>query len=216
MSLKGVKPVDKVYINVKKKLATETNKSILVKDLCEIYCSKPELIKAIEKIKIKKENENESWDYITSIEIVKKILEKYPNLDLDILGEPEILLEYKSQEDKKSFLEFIKITLVCIILFFGASLAIVNFHEDVNTRSSLSKLYYTFTGEKKDNPLLMAIPYSIGLGVGVITFFNRVFSFSKRRKMEPGPMEIELFLYDQDMEEQIFNEIKKSEEEEKR
>jgi len=166
----------------------------------------------IRKVIIKKGSIDEDWGFVTSIQITERILGKYPQINLNILGESEILLEYKSREEKNSFIQFVKITLVCIVLFFGSGFAIVNFHEDVGIAESIKKLYFTFTGIKKDNPLLMTIPYSIGIGVGVITFFNRIFSSSRRRRMEPGPMEIELFLYDQDMETVISNEVKSDQE----
>lgn len=204
--------MEKVYISVAKKASIDTELDVLVRDLGEVFCTNEKLRLAINNILIKKKNKEEDWDNITAIQIAQKILGKYPDIDLDLLGEPEILLEYKSQQIKNPFLGFVKVALVCIILFFGAGLAITNFHEDVNTKASMSKLYFTFTGVKKENPLIMNIPYSIGIGVGVVTFFNRILSQSKRRKMEPGPMEIELYLYDQDMEAQISNEVKKNKE----
>lgn len=204
--------MEKVYISVAKKASIDTELDVLVRDIGEVFCTNEKLRLAINNIIIKKKNKEEDWDNITSIQIAQKILGKYPDIDLDLLGEPEILLEYKSQQIKNPFLGFVKVALVCIILFFGAGLAITNFHEDVNTKASMSKLYFTFTGVKKENPLIMNIPYSIGIGVGVVTFFNRILSQSKRRKMEPGPMEIELYLYDQDMEAQISNEVKKNKE----
>ena len=70
-------------------------------------------------------------------------------------------------------------------------------------------IYRTLSGKDNSNPLILSIPYSIGLGIGVITFFNRIISKSPRRKKEPGPMEIELYKYDQDMEEYIINDLKK-------
>lgn len=204
--------MEKVYISVAKKASIDTELDVLVRDIGEVFCTNEKLRLAINNILIKKKNKEEDWDNITAIQIAQKILGKYPDIDLDLLGEPEILLEYKSQQVKNPFLGFVKVALVCIILFFGAGLAITNFHEDVNTKASMSKLYFTFTGVKKENPLIMNIPYSIGIGVGVVTFFNRILSQSKRRKMEPGPMEIELYLYDQDMEAQISNEVKKNKE----
>lgn len=74
---------------------------------------------------------------------------------------------------------------------------------------TLEKLYFTFTGIEKKNPLIMNIPYSLGLGIGMLTFFNRIISSSKRRKMEPGPMDVELYLYDKDMEDFIIHDLKK-------
>lgn len=201
---------EKVYIVIDKKTTIDPNKDVLVEDIGKIYCSKEDIQKNIKNIRLQKNNGIEDWDYLTATQVTEKVLTKYPNIDLSLLGEVEILIEYKSQEKNRPFLEFIKVALICVILFFGASIAIVNFHIDVNTRESMEKLYFTFTGEKKNNPLLMAIPYSIGIGVGVITFFTRVFSFSRRRKKEPGPMEIELFLYDEDMEKHILNDTKKN------
>lgn len=203
---------EKVYLKINKKATIDKDDDILIEDIGEVFTKNPITKQSIEKTRIKKNSSIENWGYISSIEVAEKLLDKFPNIDLDLLGEVEILLEYKSREPKTPFLEFVKVAAVCIILFFGANLAIINFHEDVNTSKSMKELYYTFTGEKKDNPLLLVIPYSFGIGIGVITFFSRVFSSSKRRKKEPGPMEIELFLYDEDMEKQILNETKNSKE----
>ncbi len=197
-----------VYIVINKKASIEVDNDILVEDLGDVYCIDPNIKKSIEKTRIKKKSTEEDWDYIKAIDITEKVLTKFPDIDLHMLGEIEILVEYKSKEVYKPFLEFVKVFLVCIILFFGASLAIINFHEDVNASKSMEKMYFTFTGKKRENPLVMVIPYSIGIGVGVIVFFNRVFSASKRRKKEPGPMEIQLYSYDQQMEEKILNDAK--------
>lgn len=203
---------EKVYIKLKEKAVVGIDTKIKIKDISEIYCVKPELMKKIEDVNVGKGNMEENWDYINSVKVAEKILEKYSDLDLDILGSSEVIIEYKTEEKDKPFLEFTKVIAVCIVLFFGASIAVMNFHEDVNTRKALEKLYYTFTGEKKENPLIMAIPYSIGIGVGMLTFFSRIFSFSRRRKKEPGPMEVELFLYDDETEQYILNELKNNRE----
>ncbi len=200
----------KVYIAINKKACIEPDKDVLVKDIGDVYCQDSNIKTGIEKVRVKKKNDEEDWDYLTATDVAEKVLTKYPNIDLSLLGEVEMLLEYKSEEEKKPFLEFLKVAAVCILIFFGASLAIINFHEDVNTSKSMKELYYTFTGKKTDNPLLMVIPYSFGIGIGVTVFFSRILSSSKRRRKEPGPMEIELYLYDQDMEQQILNETKKN------
>jgi len=199
---------EKVYLSIKKKAAIDPENIIYVKDIGEVYSTNNKLIRDIENIRIRDKHIIEDWDYITAIEISNKILSKYPNIELDLIGEPEILIEYKSKEEVKPLWEFIKVVFVCLVLFFGAALAIVNFHEDVNTSKTMKDLYYIFTGEKNENPLLLVIPYSLGIGVGVMTFFNRIFSPSNRRRKEPGPLEIELYMYDKDMEERVLNDIK--------
>lgn len=202
---------EKVYIEIKKKAAIDTDTKILVKDIAKVYSSRPDIMKKVEDVKLGNGSKDENWDYLGAVDITEKILEKYKDLDLDILGSSEVLIEYKSQEEKRPVWEAIKVISVCIILFFGATIAIVNFHEDVNTRESLEKIYFIFTGIKKKDPLIMGIPYSLGIGVGMLTFFSRIFTSSKRRKKEPGPMEVELFVYDDEVEQYVSSELKKDE-----
>lgn len=199
---------DKVYLMINNKATVDPGKPVYLRDIGTVYSINGNLKRDIENIRVGEKHNKEDWGNIETLEIAQKVLSKYPNIDLDLLGEGEVLIEYKSKEDKKPLWEFIKVAFVCIVLFFGAGLAIINFHEDVNTRKTMEELYYTFTGEKNKNPLLLVIPYSIGIGAGVITFFTRILSPSQRRRKEPGPMEIELYLYDKDMEESILNDTK--------
>lgn len=200
---------EKVYLTINKKATLDPKRPLLVKDLGEVYCNNQIIQKNIEMTEIATQHNKEDWDYKTAVEIAEILLTQFPMIELDLLGEVEVLIEYKSETEKNTLWKAIKIAVVCIILFFGSSLALINFHEDVNSSKTMKDLYYTFTGERKENPLLLVIPYSIGIGVGVITFFSRVISSSLRRVKEPGPMEIQLYLYDKDMEENILNETKK-------
>lgn len=202
-------PKEKVYIEINKKAAINVGEKVVVKDVADVFSTREDIKKKVEDIKLGKGSLDENWDYFGAVDITKKILEKYPELDLNILGSSEVTIEYKSREEKRQFLEVVKVISVCIILFFGATIAIMNFHEDVNTRASLEKIYFIFTGVENKNPLIMGIPYSIGIGVGMATFFSRIWTSSKRRKKEPGPMEVELFVYDDEVEQYVTNELKK-------
>ena len=200
---------EKVYVVMVEKIALGEEESLYIKDIAKVISANNNLKKGIENLKIYDCKKEEIWDLISSEEVIDRILIDYPNADIELEGPTHILLEIKSKENANKLFEFIKISFVCITLFFGAALGIMYFHEDVNMSNTLEKLYFTFSGVKVSNPLIMNIPYSIGLGVGMITFFNRIISSSKRRRMEPGPMDVELFLYDDDMEDFIINELKK-------
>lgn len=198
---------EKVYIILNSKVSIDINEKLYIKDIGEVFCLDEKLKQNIKSIEVYNSKE-ETWDYINTINIIEVILRRYPKIELDISGASNVLLEVKSKEKANKSLEILKVLFVCITLFFGAALGIMYFHEDVNMSSALEKLYYTFSGEKKPNPLIMNIPYSIGLGVGMIVFFTKIYSKSKRRRMEPGPLDIELFLYDNDMEGYILENIK--------
>lgn len=197
-----------VYLDLNRKISIEVNKKINIKDIGDVYCEDVKLKRMIEYLTIYKSKNEEDWDYITTTDITKKILEFNANLDIIFLGSSETMLEIKSKNPERRFLQFVKVMIVSIILFFGAGIAVINFHEDVNMTKSLEKIYYTLTGIKKSKPLIMTIPYTIGIGIGVLTFFNRVISTSRRRRKEPGPLEVETFLFDKDLEEYILNSLK--------
>lgn len=199
---------EQVYINLETKYFVDLNTHVYVKDIGEVYCSNDTVKKNVENVRVYNGKPAEAYDYISGTEITTKILDSIDNIDVTIIGGPDVLLEIKGQEDSKEILNILKVTAVMIILFFGAAVAIINFHEDVDMKSSMEKIYYTITGVKNKDPLILTIPLSLGIGLGMFAFFSRIFSFSKRRRQEPGPMELELFLYDRDLEDNILNELK--------
>ena len=85
----------------------------------------------------------------------------------------------------------------------------MNFHEDTSMQAVHQKLFYLMTGIKDSKPLSIQIPYSIGLGLGMILFFNHV--FKKRINEEPSPLEVEMFNYQQNIDHyMIINESEES------
>ncbi len=198
---------EQVFIKLEIYYATAPNSSVYLKDVADIFCKNESIQKYLENLKIF-DAKDENWDYVTAVDIVNKIESQKNNVDITMIGEPEVLIEIKEKKPKNIIFEFLKVFFVCAILFFGAAIAIVNFHEDVNMKKSMEKLYYIATGRYKETPLILVIPYSIGIGVGMITFFSRVLTSNKRRKKEPGPMEVEMFLYDKDMGDYIIKDIK--------
>jgi len=137
-------------------------------------------------------------------------LDSIQNIDISIIGGPDILLEIKEREKSRPFINFLKVLMVSLILFFGSAMAIINFFEDVEMESSLEKIHYLITGSREKSPMIIGIPFSIGIGLGIYAFFNRVFSLSNRRRQEPGPLELELYLYDKNLEDNNMHDLKKT------
>src|SRR5699024_8661071 len=86
---------------------------------------------------------------------------------------------------------------VYLVLLLVSELTINNFHYDVSMQDVQQKLHYLITGKKNDFPLWIQVPYSFGLGIGMLLFFNHW--FKKRFNDEPSPLEVELFNYQQDL-----------------
>lgn len=154
----------------------------MLTDVAEIYCKNSNVQKYLENLKIYKAKEEEISDFVSAIDIINKIENERDDVEVNMVGKEEILIEVKSSKKKSNFFKILKMLFVCIALFLGAGLAIVNFHEDVNMKGSMEKLYFIVTGEGKHNPLIMLIPYSIGIGIGMTAFFSSNFSNRTRRK----------------------------------
>ena len=203
----------KVYLLIKSKAAVDIRSNVYIRDIGQIYCDDKAIKTKVEDLSIYKTKTDEDWICISSIDIIEKIVDRYPNLEIEIIGQSEVLIEIKTRVQSNKLFQNIKVASIFILLFFGAGMTIMNFHTDVDMDETLEIIYYTLTGQENSNHLILTVSYSIGLGLGVIIFFNRIISKSLRRRKEPGPMEIEVFNYDKEMEEFILNDIEKSSEE---
>ncbi|WP_416197788.1 MAG: Stage V sporulation protein AA [Sporanaerobacter sp.] len=198
---------EQIYIKLETRYTAEPNSSVLLTDVAEVYCRNSDVQKYLENLKIYKAKEEEISDFVSAIDIINKIENTRNDVEVNMIGKEEILIEVKSSTKKNNFFKILKVLIVCISLFLGAGLAIVNFHEDVNMKDSMEKLYFIVTGEGKSNPLIMLIPYSIGIGIGMTAFFSSNFSNKSRRK-EPGPLEVEMDLYNKNVDEFMIQKIK--------
>lgn len=205
---------DRVFIIMRDKVAVDVSVPLYINDIGLVYSNNQVLQKNIEQLRIYAGSGIEDWDYVDANRIRKKILEKHKDIYIDISGSTETKIEIKSQEEESPVLKFLKVFIVSVIMFFGAGLSIIYFHEDVNMVNALDRLYFLFTGVDNQNTYAMNIPYSIGLGIGMVGFFKRLSSksTSRRRKKEPGPMDLELLQYDNQIEEFILSEMKKTKE----
>lgn len=135
-------------------------------------------------------------DVMKIIEIIRR---KAAHIQINLLGSGQTLVEIIYEKKKVHPIFF---GLVWLLLFIGAALAIIYFHEDVSMQQVHQRLYYMITGEFKEQPLLFQIPYSLGLGLGMILFFNHV--FQKRINEEPSPLEVEMFQYQQSLDQYVI------------
>ncbi|WP_018660518.1 stage V sporulation protein AA [Heyndrickxia acidiproducens] len=136
---------------------------------------------------------------IDLMKMITAIKKQVPAAEISPVGPSQTIIEIAGRKRKVPFLLF---TLIWILLFLGSALAIINFHVDVGMRAAQEKIYYMITGIHDDTPLLFQIPYSFGLGAGMIIFFNHL--FKKRFNEEPSPLEVEIFNYQQDIDRYIL------------
>jgi stage V sporulation protein AA len=172
---------------------------ITVGDVAVVFASKEEKEK-IESLVIYKVNEKDQNIIIIDVmRIIQAISREMENMEIQQVGPTQTIVEVVFERKRASLPFFI---VVWLLLFIGAALAIMNFHEDVSMRAVHQRLFFILTGEQDETPLLLQVPYSIGLGLGMILFFNHV--FKKRINEEPSPLEVEMFNYQQDLDRYVI------------
>ncbi len=187
-----------IYIRLKKRITTNPSTKLTLKDVAFITTTSPRK-EQLENIPIYQITEKDN-DYviIDSFIIIKHLNQLFPDLEFQLLGLNETIVHVTEEKSRPSV---ILISFVWIVLFVGTAMTIINFHYDVSMQEVQQKIHYLFTGEKKQSPLWIQIPYSIGLGVGMILFLNKW--FKKRFNEEPSPLEVEIFNYQKDLDNYI-------------
>lgn len=195
-----------IYIRMRNRVQVKQNQHVRIKDIARII-GNDETVQQLEEkslLTVKKEDQNIIIvDLVQMIETIRTI---NPKLEIQTLGPTQTIIEVVYEKKKVSLLSF---AAVWLLLFLGAVMTIMNFHVDVSMGEVHQKLFTIITGKVDEKPLLIQIPYSIGLGVGMILFFNHF--FKKRFNEEPSPLEVEMFNYQQDLDQYvIMNENKES------
>ncbi|MFO1441693.1 stage V sporulation protein AA [Bacillus sp. Bva_UNVM-123] len=195
-----------VYIRLCHRVQVRPHETILLKDVAQIIAAET-IIEKLEKLPIYKVTElDQNIIVIDVMKIIRFVNQKIQPVDIQTIGPSQVIIEVISKKRKVSIPLFL---IVWLLLFFGAALTIMNFHEDVSMQRVQQRIYTIITGEVDKKPLIFQIPYSFGLGLGMILFFNHL--FKKRLNEEPSPLEVEMFNYQMDLDQYIsLNENKES------
>ena len=187
-----------VYIRFKKSIQVEGLKEIKLKDIA-LISTKSKKKSALEQTKIyqitKKDHNIIIIDSFFVIDYLNKVNE---DLEFQSIGPSQTIIRVEQSKQKPPILI---VAGVWLILFIGTAMTIMNFHYDVSMQEVQQKLHYLLTGKENKFPLWIQIPYSLGLGVGMLLFLNHW--FKKKINEEPSPLEVELFNYQQDLDKYI-------------
>ena len=195
-----------VYVKMKHQLEVQLSDQISIQDTA-ILAGDRHICEKLGKINIYKvTKEDHNVIIIDLFDIINAIHEYYPSVNIESVGNSQTVVRVKEQKKKRSMLLFL---FVWLLLFFGSGLAIMYFHEDVIMRQVQQQIYFMITGHRLETPYLLQIPYSFGLGVGMILFFNHL--FKKKINEEPSPLDIEMVNYEQYIDQYLILNENKSE-----
>ncbi len=187
-----------IYIRLRHKLEAKPHQPVFLGDIAQ-YIVHPDYESKLTQTPVYTiTDQDEQLVVLDVMQIIRFIKTHAPELSVESFGPSQAIVEVVRPAKSPTFL---LVLFVWVVLFIGSGLAIMNFHEDVSMQAVHQKIYHMLTGKEDPHPLLLQIPYSIGIGAGMIIFFNHV--FKKRLNEEPSPLEVEIFNYQQNLDHYI-------------
>ena len=162
---------------------------VYLKDLGSLRCADSVVSAKLKALKIHHFTENSAKRcVISTLKLIEQMEGACPDISVQVIGEPDVLLEWVSVDKQKGWQEWLKVALVCLVSFFGTAFTIMAYHNDVGINEVFKELYRIVLGKEPGGVSMIEISYSIGLALGIIVFFNHV--GGRRITKDPTPIEV--------------------------
>lgn len=205
---------DTVYIKADRNIEV-TKPEVTLGDVLTIECANPSTVSKLNTIKLLKfyhtDKKHQNRTVVSILKVIACIHEKYPGLVIENLGEADFIVTYEEQKTAGGLVHFLKAVCVVLISFIGAAFSIMAFNNDVDTVKMFGQIYELLTGQVSDGFTILELTYCIGLIIGILTFFNH---FGKKKfTVDPTPMEVEMRLYENDLQTTLMENYSRKEKE---
>lgn len=186
-----------LYIQTEKNVEVQSPE-IYLQDVAKLTCSDNKVLNRNKVRKVFSIPTGAPGRYVISaVDLVHAVAKEEPNVDVTHIGEANLVVTYEKAKHQQKWYSWLKTLLVCMLTFFGGAFSIMTFNTDVDTANLFSKIYTQFTGEIAAGPTILEFTYSVGIGIGVIFFFNH---FGKGKlTQDPTPVEVQMRLYEDDV-----------------
>lgn len=186
-----------LYIKLNQNVLVQ-DEDVLLKDIASVYCENKEYEAKANSLVIWHLPGGKSKRVVISIvKIVELLTRQLPNVEINNLGETDVIVERLVGKRAGMPVIICKIIVVSCICFFGTAFSIMTFHNDVGVPKVFAQLYEMITGETSGNQTVLEWSYTLGLGLGIILFYNHI--GGRRLSKDPTPLEVEMRNYERDV-----------------
>lgn len=192
-----------LYLKIEKNTIV-TDRHVKLSDIAKLECANPVITRRLKTKKIytfqdaidvrKQKNQMQVFSVLKIIELIH---EEYPNVDISNEGESDFIVEYIPYPVKPKWINAIKTVLLCVVIFFGSAFTIMAFNNDIGVNQVFSKFYLQVMGSGPNGVSELEVSYCIGLGLGIVIFFNHV--GRKKITPDPTPIQVEMRKYEKDI-----------------
>ena len=196
-----------IYLKLEKCVRMD-EKDVFLKDAAKVYCSDDVMLAKARSVKVYTfQEEGPHRKCISALSVIKMLSELSPAVSVQNVGEMDVLVEYAAGKKTNPFLQKMKTAMVAMVSFFGTAFTIMAFHNDIGIEKLFSGIYEQVMGKPSGGLGVLEFSYSIGLAAGITLFFNHM--GRKRLTVDPTPIEVEMKVYENDINTAIMEDEKR-------
>lgn len=201
---------DTLYIQTKENVEVH-HPHVYLQDIAKLSCTNSKILNHLRVLPVANLEPDKTGRYVISVmDLINDIQLKEPNLDITHIGEPNFIITYQTEGTVNIVIRWCKVIFVCLATFFGAGFSIMTFNNDVDIPTLFEQIYTQVTGQPTTGNTVLEISYSLGIGLGVLFFFNH---FGRIKLTDdPTPMQVQMRLYEDDINTTIIEDISRNKE----
>lgn len=191
-----------VYLKCERNVEVQSE-DVQMTDVGSLQCADPVVSAKLKALKVHHFGKSEPKRcVISSLKLVEQMENTCPGITIQVLGEPDVLVEWVSVDKHKGAVQWLKAALVCIVSFFGTAFTIMAYHNDVGINDVFTEVYRLVMNREPQGLNVLEVSYSIGLALGIIVFFNHV--GGRRLTKDPTPIEVAMRNYEEDVDKTLI------------
>ncbi|WP_102412074.1 stage V sporulation protein AA [Beduinella massiliensis] len=172
-----------IYLRMMETVECGVRDELRVKDVCDTLCDA-----RIDLEDVTVSVPKEAGVYcVQAMQVVRAISARYPGEQVSLMGTGTTLLTRRRDKRKKGLA--LRTAAAFLVLLAGSALAIMWFHADVNMFEAQKEMYRAITGGGEPSALLVALPYALGVGLGVAFYYALI------GKKTISPLDVKLSEY---------------------
>ena len=191
-----------VYLKCERNVEVKSQ-DIFMSDVGTIRCSDDALSAKIKALKVHHfGTDGPRRCVISALKLVELMENECRDINVQIVGEPDVLVEWINVNKHKGWQQWLRAVLVCFVSFFGTAFTIMAYHNDVGINEVFTQLYTMVMNREPQGLNILEVAYSIGLAAGIILFFNHV--GGRRLTKDPTPIEVSIRKYEEDVDKALI------------
>ena len=191
-----------VYVKCERNVEVQAQ-DVFLSDIATLRCSDEVLSARLKALKVHHFKKGETKRcVISALKLVELMEKECRDISVQIVGEPDVLVEWISVNRHKGWQQWLKTAFVCVISFFGTAFTIMAYHNDVGINEVFTEVYKIVMNREPQGLNALEVSYSVGLTAGIIIFFNHI--GGRRLTKDPTPIEVSIRQYEEDVDKALI------------